>query len=314
VDITIECDADIPQTPGIAESVEFTVVGDSDAADPDLMILDRRDIRIPIQVDEQGVVSDLNVGLKFSHTFAADLDMRLVAPDGTSNQVFVTGCGADPGDWDILLDDEATTNITLCVDVTPGIQLNPVNIFGVDNPLSSWDGVDIEGEWNLIVRDNADGDTGLFSEVFLEFTVEDAVEDDGEDSCAGDLNLDFEDSVSDILCEGEFSSIITRTWTLTDDQGNSTSCEQTINLRRKTLGDLTLPPDWDGIADADPWGFRDALNCTDECGSAFNGVPDWNTVVNKHGRTVPSPFASDDNRCFGLEELIVERSKRITKI
>ena len=42
--------------------------------------------------------------------------------------------------------------------------------------------------------------------------------------------------------------IVNRTWTATDDRGNSSSCVQVIQLKRATLADVQLPPNRDGTA------------------------------------------------------------------
>ncbi|MCB9284988.1 MAG: HYR domain-containing protein, partial [Lewinellaceae bacterium] len=54
----------------------------------------------------------------------------------------------------------------------------------------------------------------------------------GTDNCDPDPAISFEDEVVDGDCPGEI--YITRTWTATDDCGNSTSCEQSVHMDDET--------------------------------------------------------------------------------
>ena len=70
----------------------------------------------------------------------------------------------------------------------------------------------------------------------------------GFDGC-GEATLNYFDSTIDIDCLADpsnpYSKIIFRNWTATDAMGNSTDCQDTINLIRATFVDLILPPDFD---------------------------------------------------------------------
>lgn len=64
---------------------------------------------------------------------------------------------------------------------------------------------------------------------------------DEADNCDLTLNATLSDAVATGSCDGEI--IITRTWTLTDDCGNSTSHNQTITVTDNTPPTFMVPPD-----------------------------------------------------------------------
>ncbi|MBN8680193.1 MAG: hypothetical protein J0M29_18355 [Chitinophagales bacterium] len=64
-------------------------------------------------------------------------------------------------------------------------------------------------------------------------------------------------------CASGLTKVITRKWTAKDASGNTSTCEQTIGLIRPTLGDVSTPPDYDGI---DEPGFA--------CTSSYP-TPEW---------------------------------------
>lgn len=64
---------------------------------------------------------------------------------------------------------------------------------------------------------------------------------DESDNCNNSLNAVFADAIAAGSCVGE--TIITRTWTLTDDCGNSTVKTQTITIKDNTPPTFTDPPD-----------------------------------------------------------------------
>jgi hypothetical protein len=61
------------------------------------------------------------------------------------------------------------------------------------------------------------------------------------DNCDPSVDVTFSDSEAPGNCPAE--KVITRTWTATDDCGNSTSADQTITVVDTTSPDLTVPAD-----------------------------------------------------------------------
>jgi hypothetical protein len=64
---------------------------------------------------------------------------------------------------------------------------------------------------------------------------------DEDDNCDESLNATYADATAPGTCDGE--TILTRTWTLTDDCGNSTVKEQTITITDVTPPTFTDPAD-----------------------------------------------------------------------
>lgn len=65
--------------------------------------------------------------------------------------------------------------------------------------------------------------------------------------CGGPVDYAYSDTTEDMPCADEFGRIITRTWIVTDDSGNSSSCIQTISVMRATLDDVIFPESRDDI-------------------------------------------------------------------
>jgi hypothetical protein len=70
-------------------------------------------------------------------------------------------------------------------------------------------------------------------------------------SCVpGGATVEFDDVVQDNGMCGSPRLIISRTWTVTDGEGNSSSCVQTITMDAFDLAQVVFPPDYDGIDEA----------------------------------------------------------------
>ena len=61
------------------------------------------------------------------------------------------------------------------------------------------------------------------------------------------VTLTWTDTEVDKDCASGLSKVISRKWTATDASGNSTTCIQTISLRRPGVDDMKLPPNYDGF-------------------------------------------------------------------
>ncbi len=114
------------------------------------------------------IISDLNVALKGSHSFLADVDVTLISPSGTAVQLFTDICSAGEN-FDVLLDDSAgaITCITGSIPVLFGT-------YAPESPalLSIFNGQGFDGNWILRVADDAVGDGGVFETWCLLPTLE----------------------------------------------------------------------------------------------------------------------------------------------
>lgn len=64
------------------------------------------------------------------------------------------------------------------------------------------------------------------------------------DKCS-DLTLTYVDTTTSNLCVGPFSSIIRRTWKITDSSKNSSSCSHTIRVNQASIDDVVFPGNYD---------------------------------------------------------------------
>ncbi|MBO6683296.1 MAG: gliding motility-associated C-terminal domain-containing protein, partial [Psychroserpens sp.] len=96
---------------------------------------------------------------------------------------------------------------------------------------------------------------------------------DEADNCSTGLDATFSDSVADGACANE--SVITRTWTLTDDCGNTTTQVQTITIEDTTApvidiaaSDITVECDGSGNSGAiQNWlDSNGGASASDNCG------------------------------------------------
>jgi subtilisin-like proprotein convertase family protein len=136
--------------------------------------------------------TDVNLTLRgFSHEFTRDVDVMLVAPNGR-NAVVMGDVGAsndavDVVDLTITLDDEAAAPLSVASDAAltsgafqPLDNLGPNDADDPDDPvvtafpepapresgnsaLSTFDGIDPNGQWRLFVLDDTDIDAGVIA-------------------------------------------------------------------------------------------------------------------------------------------------------
>ena len=99
-----------------------------------------------------------------------------------------------------------------------------------------------------------------------------------EDNCEGIVSISFNDVVNPGNCPGE--STITRTWTATDECGNSASAEQTITVVDVTAPDIIAPADVtiSCTASTDP-GVTGTAVAEDACGE--------NVTIDFTDQTIP---------------------------
>jgi subtilisin-like proprotein convertase family protein len=135
-------------------------------------------------------IADVNLTLRgLSHPFPADIDVLLVAPGGR-NAVLVDEAGRNSGgepaitDITLTLDDDAPTELPENNALTTGaFQPFVFDLSSVEFPapaptpsgeatLSTFDGINPNGQWQLFIVDDAGGDTGSLADGWtLEITA-----------------------------------------------------------------------------------------------------------------------------------------------
>ena len=120
---------------------------------------------LPIDVQDGGTITssltvpdsytlhDVNVELSIAHTWDADLDIYLIAPDLTRIELS-TGNGWSGDDYtNTVFDDSASVSIT---DGTAPF----TGSYRPEGPLAALNGMSVQGTWQLEVTDTYVGDTG----------------------------------------------------------------------------------------------------------------------------------------------------------
>ena len=107
-------------------------------------------------VAQVGPIADIDVSMDISHTWDADLNVVLIAPSGTTVELF-SGVGGLGDDFaGTVLDDEASAPITTGSPPFAGS-------FQPEGALSDFDGQSMTGTWTLQVDDTFAGDDGTLN-------------------------------------------------------------------------------------------------------------------------------------------------------
>ncbi|MCP3978088.1 MAG: hypothetical protein GY716_01985 [bacterium] len=140
---------------GLSFSFETGKNTESDfpAGDTPVAIPDNSTVSSTISVADDLIVTDVDVQVNISHTYDGDLQIRLVAPNGTQIMLSDRHGGSGENYTNTVFDDEAATSIASGAPPFTGE-------FQPDQPLSAADGISALGDWRLEVVDNAGADTG----------------------------------------------------------------------------------------------------------------------------------------------------------
>ncbi len=111
-------------------------------------------------------ITDVNVTIRIPHTWAADLDIFLISPQGTRVELTTDNGGIDGEDYiDTVFDQEASTPITSGSVPFTGTYIP-------EGDLSTLYGEMSGGEWTLEVTDDANLDGGTMERFALDFCVQ----------------------------------------------------------------------------------------------------------------------------------------------
>ncbi|MBO3116302.1 gliding motility-associated C-terminal domain-containing protein, partial [Winogradskyella sp. DF17] len=93
---------------------------------------------------------------------------------------------------------------------------------------------------------------------------------DETDNCSSGLQASYSDNATPGACANE--SIITRTWTLMDECGNTSTLEQIINVVDNTIPTFTVPADITIECNLDPTDLSITGDVTDEADNCSTGL------------------------------------------
>jgi len=109
-----------------------------------------------LSIAESGTVLDVDVRLDITHTRDSDLSAVLVAPDGTEVLLFAN-LGGSGDNYSLTLFDDQADNL-----ITDGAAPFQGTFQPVGN-LSDFNGLELNGTWQLRISDNSKGDTGTLN-------------------------------------------------------------------------------------------------------------------------------------------------------
>jgi subtilisin-like proprotein convertase family protein len=254
-DLTVRCDDDTD--PG------SSFIATSDMIAP-TMSVDNATVSETVTFGaNNGDVVDVNVTVNSDHTWVGDLVISITSPSGTTvelmNNIGGPGLGCAGDGLDLVFDDAAALTYA---DLDGTCNNNPAaeGTFQPLEALSVLNGEPAAGDWTVSVQDLAGGDSGdvnvtinLSANSVIPFpvpaiaTVTPTADPftfnvAGFDPC-GNTILTYADVESGELCDG--NAQIERTWTATDESGNTTSCTEVIFITPTTLADVVadLPGD-----------------------------------------------------------------------
>ena len=126
------------------------------SGDLDLAIPDQGQVTSAIVVPDSISIADVNVTVNIDHTRDQDLDVFLIAPDGTRVELFTDVGGNGDNFVGTTLDDEASGSI---VDGSAPF----TGSFRPEGSLSALDGKDSVGTWSLEITDDKRRETGTLN-------------------------------------------------------------------------------------------------------------------------------------------------------
>lgn len=107
-----------------------------------------------INVGAGGTIQDLDIFVNLTHSFTGDLDI-FVIHDAVTVQLYDRSGGSGANITDVTFDDEAATAIDAA---SP--PYGPGSFRPDPDVLSAFDGLDVNGSWQLRIVDNFTGDSG----------------------------------------------------------------------------------------------------------------------------------------------------------
>ncbi|MDO9369093.1 MAG: proprotein convertase P-domain-containing protein [Sphingopyxis sp.] len=116
-------------------------------------------------------VTDVNIGVQFTHTYRGDVRATLVSPTGTVVNL-ITNIGTSADHLNVLFDDSASASITTHTTNDNTAAAPPYQrTFRPEGSLASFNGQGSAGTWQLTICDSLNGDNGAFTRADLMLTT-----------------------------------------------------------------------------------------------------------------------------------------------
>ena len=121
-----------------------------------------------ITFTEDVLITDVNIMLNIEHTWDADLDVKLIAPDGTTEVILFEDIGATGDNFtNTVLDDDASLAITDEIATPPF-----TGSFRPEGSFTDFNGLMSAGDWTLYIKDDDNGDQGTLLNWSIEILYE----------------------------------------------------------------------------------------------------------------------------------------------
>jgi subtilisin-like proprotein convertase family protein len=158
-----------------------------------------------LSIVESGAIADLNVlNLSGQHTWVSDVTIKLTSPQGTTITLF-SGICDDNDDWDLNFDDDAAPGTIPCPPTDGGF-------YQPNNPLSSFNGENVQGTWILSVSDVVNQDGGVLNSWGLDFCTTECIEADVPLISASDTIICGGDNVTLSIVSGNLNGASEWEW------------------------------------------------------------------------------------------------------
>lgn len=185
-----------------------------------------------INMTTDAIINGLSVTVNIDHTYDADLDIYIIAPDGTRVELSTDNGGTGEGFIDTIFDDDASLSITEGEAPFTGS-------YQPEGSLADFNGMSTLGEWTLEITDDYGQDAGTLNSWSLETCTT---------TSAGifDNLVDASDLIIKTLADNHFEiSLETETYTenLTFQVFNIFGQEMVHYVIKKQNGAYTYPLD-----------------------------------------------------------------------
>lgn len=132
---------------------------------------------IVVNVPNSAIIDGMTVTVDMTHTYVQDLILQLVHPASTeANPIFVNllaqDCASENFNNTVLTFDDTASAITCPGGDTTDISSGTIS---PTDPLSTFDGLDAQGDWTLFVADTFQGDVGQLNDLILTICAEESL-------------------------------------------------------------------------------------------------------------------------------------------
>jgi len=240
--LTVTCIEPIPTEPNPGGEVTSNYVIVSNVMPPEDAVT-----TYTIDIADGGSITDLNVIVDFGYdnTTASGLKVVLTSPQGVDYQLwdYLNGCG---GFFSYIGDDAGIADNT-CVALQSGLNYDIATFLGgfgfPSTPFSTANGTNPDGTWTLTIDESTGfaGEAGPLTINNVELVITQFFEEVLPSDNCGNVTIASSDVVTPGSCDTGIDRVIERTYLITDQNGMTSECTQTITVTTIGVNDITAP-------------------------------------------------------------------------